>query len=106
MGAASPAFRNLHITRIEPGRSERVRASATIFEQRSFGRAVPPAKQAALMDRMKRVNKQQAPCQWKSSGDTPVAEPRHDGSFGGASEASLRQPRRQFGEEGFIHVMT
>src|SRR5215472_19268262 len=96
MGAASPAFGNLHITRIEPGRSERVRAGAAIFEQRSFGRVVPPAKQAALMDRMKRVDKQQAPCQWKSSRDTLVAEPRHNGSFGSAS----------YGEEDFIHDTT
>ena len=93
MGAASPAFGNLHITRIEPGRGERVRASATIFEHRSFGRAVPPAKQAALMDRMKRVNKQKAPCEWKSSRDTPVAEPGHNVSFGSAGQAGLRQPR-------------
>ena len=60
MRAASPAFGSLHITRIEPGRRERVRAGAAIFEQRSFGPTVPPAKQPAL-----RSGATLAQCDWR-----------------------------------------
>ena len=94
MGTASPALGSLHITRVEAGRSECFRAGAAIFEQRSFGRIIPPAKQATFVDRMKRVDKHQTPRQWKSSRDTSVTEFRHNDSFGSACQASFRQPRR------------
>ena len=90
MGTASPALRSLQILRIGAGRDERVWAGAAIFEHGSFGRIKPPAKQLTLVDGMKRVDKHHASSEWKSSRDTPVAESRHDGSFGSASQASFR----------------
>ena len=40
----------------------------------------------------------------KSDRDAAVAESGHDVGLGNAGEAGLGQPRRQFGEQGFVHA--
>jgi hypothetical protein len=106
MGTASPPLRSLQILRIGAGRGEPVWAGAAIFEQGSFGRTKPSAKQMTLVDGMKRVDKHHAPSEWKSSRDTTAAKLRDNVSFGNADEAGLGHPCRQFAKELFIHVAT
>ena len=79
---------------------ERVHAGAAIFEQRQLGWAIAPAKQAALVDGMQRVDKHESASKRKSSRDATVAESRHDLDFRRACKASLGQPCRQFVEKG------
>src|SRR5262249_29720050 len=90
--AVPPALGRLHIPGLGARRSERVRAGAAIFEQRRLGGTIAPAKQAALVDRMQRVNKHESASKRKSSRDATVAESRHDVGFRRTGQASLGQP--------------
>jgi len=63
-----------------------------------------PAKQAALVDRMERVDKYLGAAERKSGRDASVAESSNDLGFRSAGQARLGQPCRQFGEGSFVHT--
>src|SRR5262249_11386544 len=83
--AVAPALGHLDILGPGARRSERVRAGAAVFQQRRLAGAIAPAKQATLVDRMQRVDKQERASKRKSRRDATVAEARNDVGFRRAS---------------------
>jgi len=53
---------------------------------------------------MERVDGNVGATKRNSGRDATLAEARHNVDFSSAGQAGLRQPSRQFSQEGFIHV--
>ena len=53
---------------------------------------------------MQRVDEHHGAGEWQANRDAALAEASHNIELGSTGQARLRQPRRDFGEEGFVHA--